>query len=414
MAPTRKPYVHVTLDGPDDRGDFGPHTPGTKTSGLQEALDYAHENCRDVYIWGGRGGIHDRTGVTPGNVYHLQETLRVPWSQDFRLDGGNYAISYNHPHGDAITIDSQMNCSYRFGLIVCASDGAAVRIKPETPGPDDFTITMVSAFEFAGVCSYPSGDEGVGILVDASQGPIVKNRLYSHETQTRAKGLHIVDDGTGEGSTVGNVIEILSSDQCTATGAAVACRIGDPGCNKTLHNSLTTSCNAPLGVHLNEEGRYVSQDAFTPAVGSIGVQMYARQNVLDCDFTGRRLPGMDLVFEEDSRENTVYVYDLPSGMTNRSRHNTDRLVMRGVTGFGVATPNIPDPGTSLINTTCQSVEVFITRPGSVSEWSLSDPEGDERIFEGGLHTGQSFQLDPGDRVTMAYETAPSWSWKALR
>jgi hypothetical protein len=51
MQDKRKPYVFVTLEGPDDGGDFGPNTPGTKTSGIQEALNYAHEHCRDVYIF---------------------------------------------------------------------------------------------------------------------------------------------------------------------------------------------------------------------------------------------------------------------------------------------------------------------------------------------------------------------------
>ena len=36
-----KPFVTVTQNGPDDGGDFGPYTPGTQTSGIQEALNYA-------------------------------------------------------------------------------------------------------------------------------------------------------------------------------------------------------------------------------------------------------------------------------------------------------------------------------------------------------------------------------------
>src|SRR6476659_5225745 len=68
----RKPHVSVTLDGPDDGGDFGPHTSGTKTGGIQEALDYAQANSRDVYIHGGGGGLHKGEGI-PHNVYLLHE-----------------------------------------------------------------------------------------------------------------------------------------------------------------------------------------------------------------------------------------------------------------------------------------------------------------------------------------------------
>ena len=95
MSSIRKPYVTVTLQGPDDGGDFGPHTPGTKTSRLQEAVHFAHEQCRDLHIWGGRGGLHDGEGL-PHNVYYLDEPLYIPWSQDFTLGGGNYAVSYTH------------------------------------------------------------------------------------------------------------------------------------------------------------------------------------------------------------------------------------------------------------------------------------------------------------------------------
>ena len=34
-------YIVVTPDGPKDGGDFGKHTPGTKTAGIQEAIHYA-------------------------------------------------------------------------------------------------------------------------------------------------------------------------------------------------------------------------------------------------------------------------------------------------------------------------------------------------------------------------------------
>ena len=133
-----KGWVHVTLNGPDDDGDFGPNTQGTKTGGIQEALDYAHENFRDVYIWGGRGGM-DIKRLVAENVYHLKETLRVPWSQDFRLDSGNYVLNYEKKTGPAVHIDSQMSCKYKFGLVVSESKDPVVLVKPESAGPDNFS-----------------------------------------------------------------------------------------------------------------------------------------------------------------------------------------------------------------------------------------------------------------------------------
>ncbi|MEZ6147272.1 MAG: hypothetical protein R3B91_17985 [Planctomycetaceae bacterium] len=73
-------------------------------------------------------------------VYFLQETLRIPWMQDFRLDGGEYVIQYVPEKGDAIVMDSQMSCHYKFGIISCNSDGAALHIQPSAAGPDRFQV----------------------------------------------------------------------------------------------------------------------------------------------------------------------------------------------------------------------------------------------------------------------------------
>src|SRR3990172_7780665 len=101
MAERRKVHVYVTLEGPDDGGDFGRNTPGTRTGGIQEAFDYAHANGRDMTIFGGRGGMHEGD-LNADNVYTLHETVRVPWFQDFRLDGGNYVMAYSGKTGDAL------------------------------------------------------------------------------------------------------------------------------------------------------------------------------------------------------------------------------------------------------------------------------------------------------------------------
>ncbi len=179
MAKPQEPFVFVTLQGPDDGGDFGPGTPGTKTGGIQEAIDHAHAICRDVYIWGGRGGLHEGKGL-PDNIYRLEETLRIPWSQDFRLDGGNYLLHYTGDSGPAVHIDSQMNCRYKFGLITSNAPGPVVCIKPELPGPDDFTVITASIFDFSCVVSHHP--DGVSIQLDSSTGPIINSFFFAEET----------------------------------------------------------------------------------------------------------------------------------------------------------------------------------------------------------------------------------------
>lgn len=59
-----------------------------KTSGLQEAFNRAHEEVRDVHTVGGGNNSMLQKGVS----YRLDQTLRIPWMQDWRLDGGEYVL----------------------------------------------------------------------------------------------------------------------------------------------------------------------------------------------------------------------------------------------------------------------------------------------------------------------------------
>src|SRR5688572_4795229 len=90
-VPLRPGYYVASPNGPQDGGDFGPGTPGTKTSGLQEAFDACKRDKRDLYIVGGGAAAAFQN---PGGVYALNVTLRIPWMQDFRCDGGEAVLQY--------------------------------------------------------------------------------------------------------------------------------------------------------------------------------------------------------------------------------------------------------------------------------------------------------------------------------
>ncbi|MBI4551144.1 MAG: hypothetical protein HY710_02665 [Candidatus Latescibacteria bacterium] len=439
MEARRKPYVFVTLQGPDDGGDFGPNTPGTKTSGIQEALDYAHAHCRDVYIWGGRGGMHDGEGM-PYNIYTLDETLRVPWSQDFRVDGGNALFAYQKTTGHAIHIDSQMNCRYKFGLITSQSPDAAVAIKPETPGPDDFVVVTASLFDFSAVVS--SHPDGVGILIDSSKGPIINSLIFAEETNTVGTGVYVTDNG-GVGQWISNNrIHVPYGNQYHATGRCTGLRLGDPGSQKIVHNRFEMSFHAPRGAHFDSERkRYVIIEDFVPD-DAIGADIFAQRNVLTFSLFGKRAPGQDIVFEPDSRDNTVFAFDLPNGITNKARMPTNKVVPNWTVGFDVPTPPMPASGDEVVNTNPYTMQVIILTPGAVSEWTIADAEGtaqtiphnlslvdnltrpprpippprpsSAQTISAGLVAGQTFILEPGDRVSFTYTQAPTWRWKALR
>ena len=136
-------YVVVSPNGPTDGGNYGPNTPGTQTSGIQEAFDYAAANKKEVYIIGGGAD----SGGQPV-VYNLNTTLNIPWGQDWHCDGGNYVMNFTQTSGDCLVIDSQMSCFFRFGMIVAANlqSGSIVKLHPTTVGPDNFNVIEVSVF----------------------------------------------------------------------------------------------------------------------------------------------------------------------------------------------------------------------------------------------------------------------------
>ena len=431
-----KPYVSVTLEGPDDGGDFGRNTPATRTGGIQEALDYAHAHSRDVWIWGGRGGVHDGVG-SPHNIYTLEETLRVPWSQDFRLDGGNYLLSYTGESGHAIHFDSQMNCRYKFGLVSSGSPDAVVAIRPENPGPDDFTCVTASVFDFA--CAVSSHPRGTGILLDSSHGPIVNSKLFAEETNTRGTGLHL-SDGNGSGHNLGNnTIEILYGNQYHATGHCAGLRLGDPESDKIRHNRLALSFHAPRAAHFDEETRrYVTVEDFV-ADDAFGAVISAQRNLLTLSCFGPRRPGCDVVFEKGARDNTVVALSLPNGVTNRAEVPSNRIVCNWPAGFSVETPEVPPSRVPVVNRSSLPVQVLIVEPGEVRSWTLADcgstaplapfnlsladshgrrpaepgpeREAGSQTIAGPLHAGQVILLEPGDAVSFNYEVPPVWRWK---
>ena len=439
LADLAKPWVNVTLRGPADGGDFGPLTPVTRTGGIQEALDYANENSRDVYIHGGPGGLHEGEG-NPHNIYTLEETLRVAWSQDLTVQGGNYLLSYAPTSGSAIHIDSQMNCRYKFGLVTSSSPDPVVCIRPETPGPDDFIVITACVFDFSAVVS--SHPRGTSILLDSAHGPIINSRIAAEETNSQGTGVRI-SDAAGSGQWISNnQIQVMYGNQYHGTGACVGLQLGEPGSTKIVHNRLEMSYHAPRGAHFDEASRrYVTVEDFAPR-GAVGAAIHAQRNKLTLSCFGRREPGCDIVFGADSRDNTIFALNLPNGVTNLAAVPTDKVIPNWPVGFDIETPPVPVSGDLLVNRTSHTVQVLMVSAGEVSQWSLGDsgstaqgvpanlslvdnlsgtppdlPDdrpGQEQVIAAGLHAGQTFILEPGDRVRFVYTEAPTWRWKALR
>ncbi|MEZ6072326.1 MAG: hypothetical protein R3C10_19220 [Pirellulales bacterium] len=385
----------VTPEGPDDGGDFGPRTPGTRTSGLQEALDAAKEQVKDVYICGGSW----TTDVNQPVVYVLHETLRVPWMQDFRLESGHCVIHYAARTGDAVVVDSQMSCAYRFGLIVSVSDGAVVRLAPTTAGPDRFKVITSTDFHFnalvGGGGAWPGGEAydsqlnkrhrwiGTGLCLDGSTGAIDGNRIIANEIVGCERGIQL------SAATTHNSIEATLVHLCQN------------------HVEIGGS-DDPLP-HDNRVQAHLESEDIESAVGA---RLFGHDNYLDLTF-GRMAASGDVVFEPSARDNLVQGMRFPHGITNRAAVPTNRIVANTLANLPTETPAVPVSGESVTNRNPFPVEVRITGAGDVRRWSEASQTGQPLAFDGGLRRGQTFTLNPGDRLTLEYDAPPAWVWKGI-
>ena len=225
-------------------------------------------------------------------------------------------------------------------------------------------------------------------------------------------------------------------DDCTGL------QLGDPGTNKIRHNTLEMSFHAPRGAYFDQEQKaYVTIEDYI-GKQAVGTLIYAQRNVMTLSFFGSREPGMDIIFEEDARDNTIVALNLPNGVTDRASVPSSKIITNWPVGFAVETPDIPVSGKPVVNKTSFSVQVLILEAGTVLSWSMFDPgstpqlsphnlslvdnlkgaaspvEPDQKKsgsrIEGGLHPGQTFTLDPGDAVSFDYSAPPKWRWKATR
>jgi len=258
-------YLVVTPGGPEDGGDFGPKTPGTKTSGLQEALDRAHEEVKDVYIAGG--------GVNGNKVFIVE-----------------------------------INACRR-GVYV-------------TQGSGNNTI--------------------------------------------EAQWIHLTNLGI---------------------------QLGDPQAPGVSGNRILAGISGDIPK-------------------TTGLQVFGHDNTLIVDVFSAD-PGRGLVFEAPAHGNLVVSSSLAGGVGNNAQRPTNRLITASPLGRDTQTPPMPASGTDVVNLHLFPVEVRILKPGKVSQWIETDPEGKAQVFEGPLTAGQAFTLNPGDRVRFTYQEAPIWHWKGL-
>lgn len=269
------PTVVLAYDG---SGDFGPETPNTNTAGWQEAIDYCVEHKRDLYVKGGWGG---QTAI-----YHVSTTIRIPASQDFRIDGGEYVVNWQGPGDeDLLVVDSGMDCHYRFGILVYGGAGAALRIKPGHPVPIDrmvvFVDSQIEASSIADPHPFQRGERkgGAGVVFDTAEGAICHAEF--HFTA---------------------VLNFATCIETPSSGAAFAYNRLD--CMH-LHTNADNSTLLRLGSQSAQNVLRLGVGVDQGATGVKGIDVFGARNTLQIITRGGFPRGNDLVFEEPAEGNQV-------------------------------------------------------------------------------------------------------------
>ena len=305
MRESQSPQVILAYD---DTGDFGPQTPGTKTAGWQEAINYCVEHARDLYVKGGWGG---RTAI-----YHVADTIRIPATQDFRIDGGVYVLNWiGAADKDLLVVDSGMDCHYTFGILVYGGLGAALRIRPENPVPIDkfavFVDSEIKASSIADPHPFQRGERkgGAGVAFDTTKAPIAHCDFYFTAILNFATCIETPHAG---GDFAHNRITCMHLH--TNADRSTLLKLG----GKSVQNTIK------LGIGVDQGATEVK-----------GVDVFGANNVLELTTRGGFPRGNDLIFEQPADGNQVNLiqgrkpFDPADLVTDRAAVPTNQITWTG-------------------------------------------------------------------------------------
>jgi hypothetical protein len=371
-------YTVLSPGGPSDGGDFGPNTQGTQTAGFQEAINFAANNHKDLFV--GRRMEYD-----------AQSPIAFPPLENFLLKSGNYLLRIFVTTGSCMSFDSLENSEFQLGMMgsnyQTPLTASILKVKPQSPTPSGLVGVVNNTIFLSclggggwGWGGYPS--YGIGLHLDGSQGPINCNRMVVMEPIACATGI-LLD----QGEICGNLI--------------------DSRFNHINNNELVVNTGSFNRINMLFSGG-----------GNIGTTVAAdfeggNENL--CRFNFDNTFTKYLVFGPNTRDNLVYVKDLPvGGITNNATSASSRVIPLKPVGFGVTTPSFPNSGADLENRSSYLVVATITSAGAVSSWTQTDTSGLSQVINAGLYIGQLIYLEPGEKVRFTYSGMPTWRWKALR
>lgn len=183
LAQAARPGNGAVVMLPDGTGGWvvlGPdgarlNTEGSRTSGLQEAMNFAASRGLAFQLVGGGNADARR----PSPTIRCSETLRVPPLEETRWSLGAVTVVFDPTvKGDGILFDSLLHSTFEFhGVIHYAGDGAAVHVHPRNPHRGREEIFCVDNDIYIFRILIKGGTNPAGLRATADRGPMVHTRI---------------------------------------------------------------------------------------------------------------------------------------------------------------------------------------------------------------------------------------------
>lgn len=256
-------------------------------------------------------------------------------------------------------------------------------------------MTTASTFEFNAIVGggsvFNDGKRaplGSGLVLDASHGPIVYNKIYATEIIACDIGVQFT---SGVGGNDKTAIAMNSFDVPFLHLCKTHMQVGDPWSNVAGNTFDVTIDGGGIA-------------------DTVGMRLFGKDNRFTLKIAN--VPaGNGIVFEEAAERNRINMVYPASGYTNNAVRPTNVIEPQVAAGFAIKTPPMPPSGELLINRTPFRVEVLVIATGRVQNWILTDVVGAAQGLDGDWTSGQTITLDPGEGITVNYTEAPVWRWR---
>lgn len=265
---------------------------GSKSQGLQEAIDFANTYGYPLYVEG--GGYSDLDGRQDYSAIRVSGSIRIPPCTvcSYIFQGVDLYFTNNMGSNDGLIFDSadMMNFYFR-GQIIYQGTGSAVRIVPINKNSEDFTGFTSSTIDI-GVIAVVGSDlqpirtGGLGMRISSPKGPFINSKILLGEINGGVVGFQVDNPSS---SFEQNIIESASIH----TQGSVSVQIGtDKVSNGRIYGNqwkLNINSSSPAGS--------------TKVIGAINT--WSNNDLYFVSIRGGG-PGYGIAFNENTSGNKVF------------------------------------------------------------------------------------------------------------